>query len=111
MMLRRRMPRARPGVRGSSKRNPSPSGPRCCRAAAMARTRDWACWSLAPKGATKATTQMPHTLLFNLRSGKKSGARAGDMVAQVETRDAQAMIGIPGKQQAKNKEEAKKERG
>src|SRR5450631_325382 len=54
---------------------------------------------------------MPHTLLFNLRSGKKSGARASDMVAQVETRNAQAMVGVPGKQQAQNKEKPKNKSG
>src|ERR1700730_7116796 len=101
MMLSWRMPRARPGARASSKRNPSPSGPRWDMAAVMAPARDWAWWVRAAKG----TPQMPHTLLFDLRRGEKGGAGTLDVAAETETGEAQTMIGVPGEQKAKNEEE------
>jgi hypothetical protein len=63
MMLSRRIPKASPGARGLPSRNPSSSGPRWRIAAHIARTRD----SASVFREVKATPQMPHTLLFDLR--------------------------------------------
>jgi hypothetical protein len=100
-MLKRRMPSANPGARGSPVRNPSSSGPRWCIAAAMARTRDSA--SLLPEA--KATPQIPHTLLFDLRSRKESHASAQGVFAQVEARNSQTAVGVPCQAGAKHQEE------
>src|SRR5580704_3157088 len=91
MMLKRRMPSASPGARASPVRNPSSSGPRWSIAAAIARTRDAA--SLLPE--VKATPQIPHTLLLDLRSGKEGHPRAQGVLAQVEAGNSQTAVGVP----------------
>src|ERR1700722_2427212 len=85
MMLSRRMPSANPGARASPVRNPSSSGPRGSIAPASARTRDDASW--LPDA--KATPQIPHTLLLDLRSGKEG------VLAQVEAGNSQTAVGVP----------------
>src|SRR5580692_8243121 len=102
MMLSRRMPSANPGARASPVRNPSWSGPRWNIAAAIARTRDSASLLLE----AKATPQIPHTLLLDLRSRKERHAGAQGVLAQVEARNSQMAIGIQrqhGAQQQKEK--------
>ena len=69
-MLSRRIPKASPGARGSLKRNPSSSGPRCRSAAVMVRTRA----SASVLREVKATPQIPHTLLLDLRCGREGCA-------------------------------------
>src|SRR5277367_807390 len=91
IMLRRRMPSANPGARGSAIRNPSSSGPRRCMAAVMALTRD----SASAVRAAKATPQIPHTLAFDLRSRKENGGSADEVFAEMEARNLQALVGIP----------------
>src|SRR5450432_1433493 len=107
MMLRRRIPRARLGTRGSSKRKPSPSGPRCIIAAVMARTQDWA----RILGEVNATPQMPHTLLFNLRRMKEGCAGAQDVAPETIARKTQAVVGVPGQQQAQQEKENERNQG
>src|SRR5277367_6567537 len=99
MILRRRMPRASPGARGSPIKKPSSSGPRCCRAAVMALTRD----SASAVRAAKATPQMPHTLAFDLRGREEHGGGANKMFAEVEARDLQALVGVPAEIRAQQK--------
>src|ERR1700739_887832 len=70
MMLSRRIPKARPGARGSLRRNPSSSGPRCGRAAAIARTRSSA-WEVR---FANAVPQIPHTRLRSLHFDLKERA-------------------------------------
>src|SRR5579862_1173353 len=101
MMLRRRMASARPGARGSLTRKPSPSGPRCRMAAAMARTRA----SASEEVLTKATPQIPHTRLFYLRRGEKRAANPPQMNAQTVTGDHQPAVGIPGQRLAQQQQE------
>src|SRR5450432_2861133 len=67
MMLRRRIPSASPGARGSLARKPSSSGPRCWRAADMARTRA----SASDVRLANAAPQIPHTLLLDLRCSEE----------------------------------------
>src|SRR5271155_1049537 len=91
MMLSRRMPSASPGARGSAIKKPSSSGPRRRIAAVMALTRD----SASAVRAAKATPQMPHTLAFDLRSRKENRRGANEVLAEVEARNLQALVGIP----------------
>src|SRR5579863_5981800 len=100
IMLRRRMASARPGARGSLTRKPSPSGPRWCMAAAMARTRV----SASEEELTKATPQIPHTRLFYLRRGEKRAAGPHQVSAQTITGDHHAAVGIPGQKLAKQQQ-------
>src|SRR5580692_2071959 len=101
MMLNLRIPKARPGARSSPVRNPSSSGPRCRIAAAMARTRVSASLLLE----AKATPQIPHTLLLDLRSRKEGHAGAQGVLAQVEARNSQMAIGIPRQHCAQQQKE------
>src|SRR6267143_5840245 len=94
IMLSRRIPSARPGARASPARNPSSSGPRWPIAAVIARTRD----SASVLREAKATPHMPHTLLFDLRGGEEGGARTDSVLPQMEARDSQTAVRIPGKQ-------------
>src|SRR5271163_3281204 len=104
MMLRRRIPRANPGARGSAIKKPSASGPRRCMAAVIALTRD----SASAVRAAKATPQMPHTLAFDLRSRKENRRGADEVLAEVEARNLQALVGIPAEICAQQKQ---KQRG
>src|SRR5580704_6901021 len=101
MMLSRRMPSASPGARASPIRNPSSSGPRCSIAAAIARTRD----SASLLREAKATPQIPHTLLFDLRRRKEGHTRAHGVLAEVEARNAQSAIRVPGQDSAQQQEQ------
>src|SRR5580692_911196 len=100
MMLNLRIPKARPGARSSPVRNPSSSGPRCRIAAAMARTRVSASLLLE----AKATPQIPHTLLLDLRSRKEGHPGAQGVLAQVEARNSQTAIGVPCEHRAQQEE-------
>src|ERR1700719_597537 len=100
MMDKRRMPRASPGARGSFMMKPSPSGPRWDMAAVITRTRDW----VSCLGVAKAAPQIPHTLFFYLRRREKGSTGANNVAAEVKTRHPQLMVGVPGKQEANNKE-------
>src|SRR5580704_7295081 len=101
IMLNRRIPSASPGARASPVRKPSSSGPRCRIAAAIARTRD----SASALREANATPHIPHTLLFDLRSGKEGAARAHRVLAQMKARDSQPAVRIPGQQGAHQQEE------
>src|SRR6202049_1322871 len=101
MMLSRRLPRASPGARGSLTRKPSSSGPRCCKAAAIARTRD----SASAVRLANGTPQMPHTLLFDLRGAEERGARAKEVLAEVESRNPQAVVRVPAEQLPEHQKE------
>src|SRR5437879_2678460 len=101
MMLNRRIPNASPGARGSPARKPSSSGPRCPMAAVIARARDSAC---ALREAN-ATPHIPHTLLFDLRSGKEGGAGTDCVFPQMEARHSQTAVRIPGKHDPQQQEE------
>src|SRR5229473_7902959 len=92
MMLRRRIPSASPGARASPVRNPSSSGPRWRIAAVIARTRD----SASVLREANATPHMPHTLFFNLRRGEEGGAGSNGLRPQMEARNFQAAVRIPG---------------
>ena len=59
----------------------------------------------------KATPQIPHTLLFDLRRGKKSSPGACHVKSKTKTRHIQTMIRIPGKQEAHEKQKQKTQRG
>src|SRR5271154_3318125 len=107
MMLRRRMPRASPGARGSAIRNPSSSGPRRCMAAVIALTRD----SASAVRAAKATPQMPHTLAFDLRSRKEDRRGADQMLAEMEARNFQTPVGVPAEIRAQQEEKQRGRRG
>src|SRR5579859_7831802 len=101
MMLRRRMPSASPGARGSAVRKPSSSGPRCRSAAAIARTRA----SASLLRDANATPQIPHTLLLDLRSRKESGSRAPHVLTQTESANSESAVRVPRKHHAQHKEE------
>src|SRR6266446_8377778 len=101
MMLSRRIPRASPGARASPARNPSSSGPRWRSAAVIARTRD----SASALREANATPHMPHTLLFDLRRGEEGGAGTDSMLSQMEARDSQTAVRIPGQQGPQQQEE------
>jgi len=73
-------PSASPGARASPVRKPSSSGPRCSIAAVIARTRD----SASALREAKATPQMPHTLLFDLRRGEEGSARTDGVFPQTK---------------------------
>jgi len=75
-------------------KKPSSSGPRWPIAAVIARTRD----SASVLREAKATPHMPHTLLFDLRGGEEGGARTDSVLPQMEARDSQTAVRIPGKQ-------------
>src|ERR1700730_14400590 len=107
MMLSLRIPRPRPGARDSLTRKPSSSGPRCCIAAAIVRTRD----SASAVRLANATPQIPHTLLFDLRRAEEGGTRPKEVLAQVESWNLQLVIRIPGQQRAQPKEKEGHRRG
>src|SRR5215471_245702 len=92
IMLSRRIPSASPGARASLTRKPSSSGPRWNIARAIVRTRA----SASELRVTKATPQIPHTLLFDLRCSEKCGTSAREMFAQVKTGNPQSAVQIPG---------------
>src|SRR3979490_701524 len=100
MMLSRRIPSASPGARASPARKPSSSGPRWLIAAVIARTRD----SAFALREAKATPHIPHTLLFDLRSGEEGGAGADGVLPQMEARDSQAAVRIAGQQDPQNQQ-------
>src|SRR5436309_9510886 len=93
MMLSRRIPNASPGARGSVKRNPSSSGPRCRIAAVIAFTRD----SASVLRVLKATPQIPHTLFFDLRRREEGRARSDYVFPKVEARNPRHAVRIPRK--------------
>src|SRR5882762_1079881 len=101
MMLKRRIPNASPGARGSPARKPSSSGPRWPIAAVMARTRD----SASARREANATPHIPHTLLFDLRRGEEGGAGTDGVLPQMEARDSQTAVRIPGKHGPQQQEE------
>src|SRR5208282_249462 len=107
IMLNRRMPSASPGARGSPVRNPSSSGPRCRIAAAISRTRD----SASLLREAKATPQIPHTLLLDLRSRKEGHPGAQGVLAQVEARNSQTAIGVPRQYRSQQQEEKRHANG
>src|SRR5579885_1687939 len=107
MMLRRRMPKARPGARESPARKPSSSGPRWRMASAMARTRDPA----SVFGESNATPQMPHTLLLDLRGRKERHSRAHSFLTQANSREFQPLVGIPGEPGTPEEEKKRREQG
>jgi len=65
------------------------------------RTRDSA---FVPR-ETKATPQIPHTLLFDLRRGEEGSAGSKEVPPQMEARNAQSAIRIPGKHGTQQQEE------
>src|ERR1700686_3823613 len=69
-------------------------------AAVITRTRD----AVSCLGAAKAAPQIPHTLFFYLRRGEKGSTGASYVAAEAITRYAQMMVGVPGKQEARNKQ-------
>src|SRR5215467_11250171 len=101
MMLRRRTPRASPGVRLSQTRKPSSSGPRWRIAAAIARARN----SASELREAKATPQIPHTLLSNLRRREKGHTRSEQVLAKVEAGYPQPAVCIPGKHEPQHQKE------
>src|ERR1700751_1397894 len=101
MMLSRRIPSASPGARASRARNPSSSGPRWRIAAVIARTRA----SASAWRAAKATPHRPHTLLFDPRRGEEGGAGTDGILSQMEARDSQSAVRIPGKRGPQQQEE------
>src|ERR1700740_2173872 len=103
MMLSRRIASASPGARGSFVRNPSPSGPRCCMAAAITRTRA----SASPLRLEKTTPHIPHTRLLDLRRGEKRGAGTDQGGPQMESWNVQTLVGVPAK---KHPEQQQKQR-
>src|SRR6266850_4664984 len=103
MMLSRRIPSASPGARGSPTRKPSASGPRCRIAPVIARTRA----SASALREANATPHIPHTLFFDLRRRKEGCARPHCVLPQVETRNSQALVGIPAKHSTHQQEERK----
>src|SRR5271154_4297084 len=107
MMLSRRIPNARPGARDSPVRKPSSSGPRCSSAAVMACTRD----SASALREAKATPQIPHTLLFDLRSGEEGGAGANNVFAETEAGDPEAIFGVPSQKHAHDHKHQRDRRG
>src|SRR5205823_1434353 len=104
MMLNRRIPSASPGARASPARNPSSSGPRWCIAAVIARTRD----SASALREANATPHIPHTLLFDLRRGKEGGSGTDSVLSQMEARDTQTALRIPGQQGTKQQGEPRR---
>src|SRR5437016_7418994 len=107
MMLSLRIPSASPGARGFPARKPSSSGPRWRIAAVMARTRD----SASPVREANATPHIPHTLLFDFRRREEGGARADGVLSQMEARDSQAVVRIPGEPGSQEQEEHRRHGG
>src|SRR5258708_7814788 len=107
MILSRRIPSASPGARASPVRKPSSSGPRCSIAAVITRTRD----SASALREAKATPQMPHTLLFDLRGREEGGARTDGVLPEMESRDSQTAVCIPGKQDPQQQEAQRRRSG
>ena len=62
----------------------------------MARTRA----SASAVRDMNATPQMPHTLLLDLRSVKKSAAGVYSVLEGMKARDSQPVIHVPGEKQA-----------
>src|SRR6202051_2514697 len=69
-------------------------------AAVITRTRV----SVSCLRVAKAAAQIPHTLFFYLRRREKGSAGASYVAAKPITRHSQTMIGVPGKQDANQKE-------
>src|SRR5213080_2675037 len=107
MMLSLRIPSASPGARGFPARKPSSSGPRWRIAAVMARTRDSA--SLVREA--NATPHIPHTLLFDFRRREEGGTRTDGVLSQMEARDSQAVVRIPGEPGSQEQEEHRRHGG
>src|ERR1700675_772940 len=76
-------------------------------AAVITRTRD----GVSCLGVAKAAPQIPHTLFFYLRRREKGSAGTGHVAAETKTGHTQIMIGVPGKQEASNKQRDKKQGG
>src|SRR5882762_4308439 len=100
MMLKRRIPNASPGARGFPARKPSSSGPRWRIAAVMARTRD----SASAVREANARPHIPHTLLFDFRRREEGGARTDGVFPQMEARDSQTVVRVPGQRGSRQQE-------
>src|SRR5215831_17653120 len=70
-------------------------------AAVIACTRD----SASELRTVKATPQMPHTLLFDLRRREEGRASADRVPSQLESGNFQALVRIPGEHSPQQKQE------